>query len=405
MKKRIIAILLAVTALVTFLAVPVSALNAGVDEELGKIDGDFYNQYPFFNMFPLVYEWIEGHHGGVYLTVSPEGVITVIGKVEKPSEGNVNYYDIVLFDYDSYPKGIQLPNGNVTFSTNIVEDNAYMFLVLDNGKKVNVSSESVSFWGGGRSIKEVVLRLRFDGKNDDMEIKPTLNAGSVAYPFTPYSTTEKIITQYYDAGYGWGVGEGIRQGYEDGVFAGLGKNECVWHEGDYMNDVIYKSYYDVGYNSIKNDPWATEEQKQHFARGYADGYYFDWRDFHYSCCADRDYYYAMGYQGKSVAEANLNGYDYGYGVGYDDGYSQGDSDGHDRGYNEGYGLGVDYGEQQEVSKNLIGVVDAIATAPASAVGEMFNFEFFGVNVAKLIFRIFTALIILLLVGLVIKFIF
>lgn len=347
MKKRIIAICLAVLALVTFLIVPVSAVaSETVKSETSK--RSFYEKYPWFNMLPLTYSDVVGTYSGITVNVDSDGVIDIKGTVNEPSAGNKNYYDIVLFDSFFVGSVVYLPSGNVTFSTNIAEDRAYILLKFSDGTKENVYTTN-TFLGMNRTISKVVLRLRYDDNADDMTIMPMLNTGDVAYPFQPFSKRVEMVDELYDMsyseGYAQGHWEGLNKGYENGL-----------RDGE-------NTYYAKGVEY-----------------GYANGYEFGYNEGYY--------------------EGNWQGLNAGYENGKQEGYEMG----HAQGYTDGFSVGTDYGEQQEVSENLIGVVDAIATAPATAIGTMLDFELFGVNLASLVFKLFTIIIILLIIGIFIKFV-
>ena len=119
--------------------------------------------------------------------------------------------------------------------------------------------------------------------------------------------------------------------------------------------------------------------------------------------------YAEGLQvGNSSTDIN-EVYNQGYEAGYNEAMQKVDPESYAKGYEEGkaYGvnIGIKQGEQSQVTENFIGIIGEIAMAPYTAITEMFSFKIFGINVAGLIFQLITTMVVLLVVGLLFKYIF
>ena len=155
-----------------------------------------------------------------------------------------------------------------------------------------------------------------------------------------------------------------------------------------VTDDGYDTGYEDGYAVGKNDGIAIGEQNG-YDTGYSDG---------------KSDGYLSGYtSGRNI------GYKTGYDDGYDTGYSEGESDGAasvgDVKYSIGYRDGFTAGEQSDVSKNFVTIIGEIARVPFLAILNIFNFEIFGINVSYAIFFVLTISVVLLVLGIILRFIF
>lgn len=253
MKKRIIVLLLAIIALVVYLAVPIGATVAEPQTETET----FWDKYPFFNILPFTWQNIAGEHNGVTITVEDDGTIRAVGtinapgeNVNRPGEMLVNYYDIVLYEGE----GIELPEV-VTLSSNDVTRRSYLYFYLDNSERINLNWEedSNTFNTDGSKLIKLVLRLRVEDDPMDLTIKLMLNAGSVKYPWQPYSLKDELIGEGYEAGYTEGHNEGYNKAWQGGYNGGYNNGYVKGNSEGYVrgNSEGYSQGKAEGYNEGK----------------------------------------------------------------------------------------------------------------------------------------------------------
>lgn len=92
-----------------------------------------------------------------------------------------------------------------------------------------------------------------------------------------------------------------------------------------------------------------------------------------------------------------NGYSYGYNDGRIDGREDGYNDGYDYGYDVGYDNGYEEGMNNGADYTFGSLFGAVADTPILIVRNLFNFDFFGVNMLTVVLSLFTALILFYLI--------
>lgn len=102
-------------------------------------------------------------------------------------------------------------------------------------------------------------------------------------------------------------------------------------------------------------------------------------------------------QQEAYQDGFLDGYDSGlytgHATGKTEGYEQGKKEGYDLGYAEGKDYGYFAGEQSTVKDDFGKLALSVVSAPFTAISNMLNFEIFGINLAGLVFFMFTAILI------------
>lgn len=99
--------------------------------------------------------------------------------------------------------------------------------------------------------------------------------------------------------------------------------------------------------------------------------------------------------------SSINNYSYkqGYDNGYQKGYEQGNNDGYTTGYDNGKKIAVDNALEET---GLLGLFNAILSAPTQIIGNSLNFELFGVNFANVAFALITISLIVMVVSFFLK---
>lgn len=195
-------------------------------------------------------------------------------------------------------------------------------------------------------------------------------------------------------GYEKGKAAGSDGGYEAGYNAGYeaGRSEGAGSSGESGGSEgsdAYQAGLAAGRQQVLDELEATATTNKYYQAGVTAGY---------------NNGYSVGYTAGEKA-----GYNKGYSAGYSAGYAanqaalkkaQQEAEAAKARYDSAYQEGM----QAEVSKNFISLVGEIAAAPFHAVQNMFNFEIFGVNVASILLAIFTAIIVVAVIALVLKFV-
>ena len=188
----------------------------------------------------------------------------------------------------------------------------------------------------------------------------------------------------YDSGYSAGYAAGKADGESDGTGGGSSGDT-----DDGTSSDAYQAGLAAGRQQVLDELEATATTNKYYKAGVTAGYNSG---------------YSTGYTAGEKA-----GYNKGYSAGYSAGYAanqaalkkaQQEAEAAKARYDSAYQEGM----QAEVSKNFISLVGEIAAAPFHAVQNMFNFEIFGVNVASILFAIFTAIITVAVIALVLKFV-
>lgn len=136
-------------------------------------------------------------------------------------------------------------------------------------------------------------------------------------------------------------------------------------------------------------------------------------DISVSAFPDNDGCYTLDfhdYEGKSCSHCNGTLDYYGYctscyqnSVGImSAGYCAGNSVGYSDGYSLGYQNGFSLGEESNVSENIGGLLTSVALTPFQALVNMFDFQIFGINIAKAILSLFTFLVVIAILVLLVK---
>lgn len=224
-----------------------------------------------------------------------------------------------------------------------------------------------------------------------------------AYQVIPEDIQEMIYgmsdaeNSYYAGtvlGYEKGKAAGTDGGYEAGYNAGYeaGRSEGAGSSGESGGSEgsdAYEAGLAAGRQQVLDELEATATTNKYYQAGVTAGY---------------NNGYSVGYTAGEKA-----GYNKGYSAGYSAGYAanqaalkkaQQEAEAAKARYDSAYQEGM----QAEVSKNFISLVGEIAAAPFHAVQNMFNFEIFGVNVASILLAIFTAIIVVAVIALVLKFV-
>lgn len=188
----------------------------------------------------------------------------------------------------------------------------------------------------------------------------------------------------YDSGYSAGYAAGKADGESDGTGGGSSGDT-----DDGTGSDAYQAGLAAGRQQVLDELEATATTNKYYKAGVTAGY---------------NNGYSVGYTAGEKA-----GYSKGYSAGYNAGYAanqaalkkaQQEAAAAKARYDSAYQEGI----QAEVSKNFISLVGEIAAAPFHAVQNMFNFEIFGVNVASILLAIFTAIIVVAVIALVLKFV-
>lgn len=190
---------------------------------------------------------------------------------------------------------------------------------------------------------------------------------------------------------------------------------CVYGEAIIISTIeksieIYiengRYYYDDIYG--ENRVYVTDIVFTYYSSdvSYVDIIYMHQLGFEFDGLACMDDYVTAGdivEREMEIEQAYEDGHTAGYKQGSAEGYTNGKAEGYTNGKAEGYNLGYAAGEQSEVTKSFGELVSDIALAPYTAVSRMFDFEIFGINVAGAICEVFTALVALILIGVLMKY--
>ena len=195
----------------------------------------------------------------------------------------------------------------------------------------------------------------------------------------------------YEDGYYKGCGDGYDNGYlkghQDGVASVPPPCDGSSHLMDYEDWCdCYKDGYDSGYltgywdgRDSANEGGGIEDEilNREYQAGYTAGYT------------------AGVNEGKATGEQACA--DKNHDAIWQKGYSAGTQSGHindmcEISYSKGFREGKSAGIEEDVSGSFIECVGEIAFAPYRAVSTMFDFEIFGLNVAGVIFELFTVVI-------------
>lgn len=225
MPKKIICLIAAVALIAAAFVLPGFA---AVDDDITTDGSNFiYSPYPSANLIPFPYVGPANSSSAAYFSVDDYSVITVRASGTARATYNVFTGSV--------------PAGTYTFSVDVLSgtyDTSKVTLYVQveaTYYTVYASSARTLTFNDATNITIAISTLAVDGEID-CSLRPMMNVGSVAYPFSPY--LPYLMNGSKQEGYTEGTEAGRQEGYQQGYTEGEAAGTIAGTTEGYKNGYI-----------------------------------------------------------------------------------------------------------------------------------------------------------------------